>query len=149
MATLKLIEQIVNQQNIAIAGVSISKKKTRSSVYNELKKKGYNVFAINSKMDTFDGDKCYKSVKELPDEVNVVFISTKPHNGINIIKEAVEKGIEYIWIQQGAESDEIVDFCKSKNLNFVHKHCMLMFAKPDSIHKVHGWLKKVFGTYPK
>ena len=66
------------------------------------------------------------------------------------MREAAAAGIRRIWIQQGAESREALDFCAANGLPAVSKQCILMFAEPvGSFHAFHRWVAKVFGKLPK
>ena len=67
-----------------------------------------------------------------------------------MVREVAEAGIKHLWIQQGAESDAAIEYCREHEINVVHGECILMFAEPvGSIHRFHRWLWGVFGKLPK
>ncbi len=143
------VEKIINQKLFAVYGVSRSGKKFGNAVYSELKKKGYRVFPINPNAAEINGERCYASLKELPEKPGALILCVKPEETEKVVREAAETRIENIWMQQGSESEDAIKFCKENNINEVHKVCFLMFAQPvESIHKFHRFINKVFHKLP-
>jgi predicted CoA-binding protein len=95
------------------------------------------------------GEKSYASVKLLPPEVQSIIVFTKKDKTASVIRDAKEKGIKQIWIQQMSDSKEALVELKDSGINFISEECILMHYKPHSIHKFHGSLKKLFGRFPK
>lgn len=132
----------------AIAGVSRNKHKFGNAVYRTLKKKEFNIVPVNPHLDEFEGDMCYRSVKDLPDDVEALIVVASSGSGLTIIREAMEKGIKNIFLQQGAQNEEILKYAEENGINLIHKQCILMFADPTGIHKFHAGLAKLFRVYP-
>lgn len=149
-ASLDSINEFMNQRNVALAGVSLNKSKFGNSLFKELKSKGYTVYPVHPTLENFEGEKCYSNVNLLPNEVTALIICTKPENVFELIKSAVAKNIRHVWVQQGAQQDQALQFALDKGMNVIHRECVLMFANPVvSVHKFHRGLKKLFGAYPK
>jgi hypothetical protein len=149
MTTLKQINEFLDSQPIALVGVSRNPKKFGYSAFKELKEKGMKVIPVNPLAVEIMGEKAYPSVKMLPPEVQSIIIVTKKDQTVSVIREAKEKGIKQIWIQQMADSKEAISELQDSGINFITGECILMYYKPHSIHKFHGSLKKLFGRYPK
>jgi uncharacterized protein len=146
----KDVDNFLALKKLAIIGVSRTKTKFGNAIYKELKQKNYSVFPVTPRMDTFEGDTCYKDLKSLPETVDGAVISVHRDKTLQALKEAAEAGITHIWIQQGSVSQEAVAFCKENNIAFISGKCILMFAEPvTSIHKFHRWICKIFGMLPK
>ncbi len=144
------IDRFMACNRFAIAGVSRSKNKFGNMVFREMKKKGYNVVPVNPCLDSFEGERCYRSIGELPPDVDALIVITKPEVTTGIIKDAKEKGIKNIFLQQGSQDRAIIESeSGSEGMNLISRHCILMFAKPSGIHKFHGSILKLFGLYPK
>ncbi len=148
MATHQSIQQFLSQKKIAVAGVSGKKSKFGNALYNELKKKGYDVFAVNPNLEEYDNKKCYHKLSALPDDVTALVINTKSEISKELLAQAKEKGIKHIWLQQGSADKELLANLPNGDTNVICKQCLLMFANPSGIHGFHGWLKKTFGNYP-
>jgi uncharacterized protein len=149
MTTLNQINEFLDSQPIALVGVSRNPKKFGYSAFKELKEKGMNVIPVNPETDEIMGEKSYRSVKVLPADVKGIIIFTKKEKTASVVKEAKEKGIKQIWIQQMADSKEALDELKGSDINYITGECILMHYKPHSIHKFHRGIIKFFGRFPK
>ena len=149
MTTLKQINEFLDSQPIALVGVSRNPKKFGYAVFKELKEKGMKLIPVNPQAEEIMGEKTYPNVKMLPPEVQSIIIFTKKDQTASVIRDAKERGIKQIWIQQMADSKEALDELKNSGINFITGECILMHYKPNSIHKFHGGLKKFFGRFPK
>lgn len=149
MVTLKQIEEFLGSEPIAMAGVSRNPKKFGFAAFKELKEKGMNVIPINPHADEIHGSKVYRDVKSLPDNVGGLIIMTNKQQTAGVIREAKEKGIKHIWIQQMAESKDGLKELEGSGMNYITKECILMHYKPHSIHKFHAGIRKFFRTFPR
>ncbi len=148
MASYKSIEEFLSQKKVAVAGVSRKKSKFGNAIYNELKKKGHDVYAVNPNLKEYDDEKCYDSIMSLPDDITALVINTKTEFSKELLAQAKEKGIKHIWLQQGSANKELLANLPNGETNVICKQCLLMFVNPSGIHGFHGWLKKAFGNYP-
>ncbi|MCX6241613.1 MAG: CoA-binding protein [Bacteroidetes bacterium] len=146
----KAIEAFLESKKLAIAGVSRDPKKFGHVVFTDLKKKGFELYPVNPGIDFIDGQPCFHSVRALPADVRHLLIVTPKIKTLEIVKEAIEKGINNIWIQQMSDTTEALDYLKDKQVNLINKECILMWADPVSgFHKFHKTIKKIFGALPK
>ena len=150
MSQRNTIDRVLGAQRIAVAGVSRKKDKFGSVVFRELRTKGLDVIPINPHMTTFMDTPCYPSVDALPDDVDALITIVKPKATLEVVQTAQKKGIRLIWMQQGSESEEAVEYCRKNGMDLVLKECILMYAEPvGSIHRFHRGLAKLFGRYQR
>jgi predicted CoA-binding protein len=150
MTTKKEVDQFLALKKIAIVGVSRNKAKFGSMACLDLKSKGYTVYPVNPKMTEFAGVKCYPSLKDLPKGVEGVVLVIHPLDGDQVVKDAKTAGIKQVWFQQGAESKSAVQFCKQNGMTAITGECIMMFMpNTASFHKVHRFLRGMFGGNPK
>jgi uncharacterized protein len=149
MSTLKQINDFLGSQSIALVGVSRNPKKFGYTAFKELREKGMNVIPVNPNADEIMGVRSYRNVNLLPPEVQGLIVFTKKDQTLSVIREAKDKGIKHVWIQQMSDSKEALDELKDSDINYITGECILMHYKPHSIHKFHGSLKKFFGRFPK
>ena len=107
------------------------------------------IIPVNPQATEIMGEKSYPNVKMLPPEVQSIIVFTKKNQTASVIRDAIEKGIKQIWIQQMSDSKEALEELKDSGMNVITGQCILMHFKPHSIHKFHGSLKKFFGSFPK
>jgi predicted CoA-binding protein len=149
MASLKQIEDFIASQPVAMVGVSRNPKKFGQMAFKELRGKGLNVIPVNPAAGDILGEKAYHDINSLPPEVGGVIIMTKKDQTASVVKEARNKGIKNIWIQQNSDSKEAVKDLEGSNINYITGECILMHYKPHSIHKFHRAINKFFGKFPK
>ena len=149
MTTQEAVKNITSLKKLGVAGVSRNSKKFGNAIYREMKKKGYDVYPINPHTDEIEGAACYRDVASLP-EVEGLIINTPARESLKIVNEAKHKGINNVWLQQGAQSKDAVKFCEDNNMNYVAGECIFMFMEPvESIHGFHRWIWKLIGKYPQ
>ncbi|MGE5406357.1 MAG: CoA-binding protein [Methanosarcina sp.] len=149
MTTLKQINDFLESQPIGMVGVSRNPKKFGYAAFKELREKGLNLIPVNPQASEIMGEKAYPNVKMLPPDVRGILIVTKKDQTAGVVREAKEKGIRNIWIQQMADSKEALDELKDTDVNYITGQCILMHYRPNGVHKFHGKLKRFFGSFPK
>jgi uncharacterized protein len=149
MVTQKQIDEFIASEPIAMIGVSRNPKKFGFTAFRELKEKGMNVIPVNPNAAEIHGVKVYPDIKSLPAEVKGLLVMTRKSATAGIVREAREKGIKQIWVQQMSESQEAFKELEGSGINYISGQCILMYYKPHGIHKFHGRLKKFFGGWPK
>jgi uncharacterized protein len=144
------INNFFKTKTLAIAGVSRNEKKFGNIVFRELQKKEYTVIPINPNTSEIDGQKCLKSVEELPSDIESLLITTPKRQTDEVLKQAIQKGIKNIWIQQMSETENTLKIAKEFDIEIIHHKCIFMFAKPVSgMHGFHRTILKIFGQLPK
>lgn len=149
MTRLNQIQEFLSAEPIALVGVSRDPKKFGYAAFKELKEKGMKIIPVNPYASEILGEKVFPDIKALPPEVKGVIIMTKKDKTVSVIREARERGLRNIWIQQMADSPESRKELEGSDLNYITGHCILMYYKPNGMHKFHGMIKKFFGSYPK
>jgi hypothetical protein len=140
------INDFITCKRIAVVGASRDTKKFGSMAYKELKERGYQVIAVNPAAEEVQGDPCYPNLTAVKGEIDGVLITVPPEKGLQVIQEAASLGLRNVWIQQQAESPELISTGKDLNLNMVTGKCILMYAPP--VRSFHGWHRgfvKLFG----
>lgn len=149
MAEKSTIESFLSEKQLALAGASSKANKFGNSVLKELSSKGYELLLIHPEAETINGVQCHKAVSELPDKVGGLINVVPPAQTEKLVQEAHAAGIKKIWMQQGSESPDAIQYCEEHKMEVVHGECILMFAQPRGLHKFHHWLWGLFGKLPK
>lgn len=149
MNSKKIVEDFLAQKKIAVVGVSRNKSKFGTTLYHELKKKGYTVYPINPNMNSIEGDACYPDLHSLPEKADGVIVCVSPSQAENVVKDVKDAGINKVWFQLGSQSESAVSFCKENNIDCISDECVLMFAEPTAFfHKAHRWINGLMGKLP-
>jgi len=150
MTTQNSIDDFLAQKKLALIGISRSGKKFGNIIFKELKSKGYKIFPINPNVENIQGERCYPSLKALPEQVGGVIVVVPPVQTEKVVHDIVSAGIKQVWMQQGSESKSAIQFCKKNGISVVEGECILMFVKPVKLfHRMHRGIWKLLGKYPK
>jgi hypothetical protein len=134
------------QRRIAVAGVSRNAAGHGGNyVYKTLKKRGYEVFAINPNADTVEGDPCFHSLADVPGGVDGVVIATNPSETGAVVDDCIKLGVHRVWMHRsfggGSVDDTAVLAGRAAGLTVIAGACPLMFgAKADVGHKCMRWV---------
>jgi len=103
MVTMKqAASQFLASQRIAVTGVSRNPKGHGANVvYQRLRERGYEVFAINPNADRVEGDPTYPDLRSVPGGVDAVVIATRPERAEATIRECAELGVRHVWMHRG------------------------------------------------
>jgi len=121
-----LVKDFLKQKRFAIIGSFRHKGKYAYQILMTLKNRGYEVYPVNPRLKEVEGLICYPSVKDIPIVCDVADIVTPPVVTVKVIGECKEKGITRIWLQPGAESESIIEFCKQNNIKVVFNLCVML-----------------------
>ena len=125
-----MIESLKDKnKSIALVGASNDPSKYGNKILLNLKSKGFNVIPVNTKEAEIDGSPVFKSVSDIKECPSIINFVVPPNVGIVITKDLVEKGFDNFWYQPGAESDEISNYLKENNKNYIDDQCIMVVAK--------------------
>ncbi len=156
MATItEAATDFLAQRRIAVAGVSRNPQGHGSNtVYQRLRQRGYEVFAVNPPADEVEGDACYRSLGSIPNGVDALVIATSPENAEAVMKEAIEAGIERVWMHRGVGKGSscvpATVLGRENGVQVIDGGCPLMFdPAADGLHKFMRPILQLFGSVPR
>jgi len=115
-----------------------------------LKEIGFDLYLIHPETDLLHGEPCYRNISTLPGDIGGLLILTPKTETLGVVKDAVNKGIPNLWIQQMSETPESIEYAINNKVNLVTRQCIFMFVEPvEGFHKFHRNLKKWFWRLPK
>lgn len=125
-------EEILNYKTIAVVGCSTNPEKPAQYVPAYLKEQGYRIIPINPFADEILGEKVYKSLGEVPDEIDTVLVFRPGEEAAEIVKHAIDVGAKAVWMQEGIKNDDAAGLAKDAGLLVVMDRCMLKAHKGES-----------------
>jgi uncharacterized protein len=148
--TKAAIHSFLENRKIAIAGVSRDPKKFGNSVLTKMKQSGFDLYLLHPEAEILYGEHVYKNVSDLPNDIGGILIITPKSETLQLVKDAIAKGIRNIWIQQMSEVPEAEKLALEAGVNLISGQCILMFLEPvTGPHKFHRMLRTWFGKMPK
>ena len=148
-------EEFLSCRRIAVTGVSHAPQGHGSNVvYQRLRERGYEVFAVNPNAETVEGDPAYPDLRSIPGGVDAVVIGTRAERAQAAVEEAADLGITRVWMHRSVDAGsvlpEAVDFGRSMGMTVIDGGCPLMFGPTsDGGHKVMCWMLKLTGKVPR
>lgn len=152
-----LVQDFLSQKKIAIVGVSDKRETGCNAAYKNFKDNGYEVFAVNPRIASFQGDTCYPDLTSLPSKPDAVFILANPNVTDQIVSQCVDLGIKHVWMHcmMGTKpglaagttsvSPSAVDVCNANGISVIPGSCPNQFLTPDGGHKFMRSMWKLFG----
>jgi hypothetical protein len=93
---------------VAVIGASSHRSKFGNRALRAFQQQGYTVVPINPHESAVEGLKAYASVLDVPGPIDMASFYVPPHVGEQVIGEVAQKGIPEVWLNPGAESDELI-----------------------------------------
>ena len=118
------IREIFQLKRIAVVGMSRNPEKPAHYVPMYLKKRGYEIIPINPVAKEISGMKVYKSISEVPGEIDIVDVFRPSEETPDIVREAVKKKPKVIWLQEGIYHPEAVEIARDAGITIVWNRCM-------------------------
>lgn len=156
MITIKqAATDFLSVRRIAVTGVSRKPAGHGSNaVYQRLRARGYEVFAVNPEADTVEGDPCYHDLAAIPGGVEAVVIGTRPEHAEQTMRECVDLGIKQVWMHRsfggGSVDRAATEYGRRHDVRVIDGGCPLMFgAAADPGHKLMCGIFKLTGKVPR
>lgn len=106
-------QELLSYKNWVVVGDVLNKSKYANKILVSLKVSGFNVAGANPRDNSGEA---YTSLRNVPYKIEVMDLCINPVAGIKVMQEAAELGIDKVLIQPGAESTDIINFCKEKGI---------------------------------
>ncbi len=112
---------------IAVLGLSPDESKASHRVAKYLQDVGYKIIPVYPKEETILGEKVYRSLAEIPFEVDMVDIFRKPAALDAVADACIKRGdIKVFWAQQGIVNNEAAQKARSAGMQVVQNQCAMV-----------------------
>jgi len=111
---------------IAIVGLSADWYRPSYFAAKYLQEHGYRVIPVNPRYagQKVLGERCYASLKEIPDKIDVVDVFRKTEDVMPIAQDAIAIGARTLWQQIGVKNAQAADAARKAGLDAVMDRCM-------------------------
>jgi predicted CoA-binding protein len=107
------------EKTVAVVGASNNPRKFGNKAVRAFLAEGHHVIPVNPKERQVEGLKAYASVLDVPGQIDMATVYVPPHVGLQLLAEFEAKGIREIWVNPGAESDELLEEARRRKLNVI------------------------------
>ena len=154
-----LVENFLSQKRIAVVGVSDKRDTGCNLAYKNFKANGYQVYAVNPRITTFEGEPCYPDLKSIPETPDAVFLLTSPNVTNEVVQQCVDLGVKHVWMHcmmgtkpglaagMTSVSQDAVQVCRANGIEVIPGACPNQFMKSDFAHSFMRVLWRTFGFH--
>ena len=113
---------------IAIVGCSRNPKKAAFKIPRYLQTIGYRIIPVNPYIDEILGEKSYKNLLEIPEEIKVDVVNIfRPTDDVPaIIDQTIKKGIKVVWMQLGIRNEKAAHKGTNAGLSIIQDSCIMV-----------------------
>ena len=152
--SLETIHEFLAQKRIAMIGVSREPRSFSLALFQELLRCGYDLVPVNPHTPNVLGHPCFARVQDVTPPVKAALLITSPEVTETVVEDCARAGIRLVWMHRGigagAVSPTAVSFCYEHGMEVIAGECPFMFLSASGgVHRIHGFLHKITGRYPK
>ena len=107
----------------AVVGCSPDPSRDSNRIARLLKSRGYRVIPVNPACDELLGERCYPSLADVPEPIDVVDIFRRSSEAGKHVDEAIEVGASAVWMQLGVIDHDAADRARAAGLDVVMDRC--------------------------
>ena len=119
------IKQILALKNVAVVGMSKNSDKAAHYVPKYLASNGYNIMPVNPTTSEILEKKCYSSINEINESIDIVDVFRPSEQVLPVIKEAIKMKPKVIWLQEGIHNEDAEELARNQGIKVVFNRCML------------------------
>ena len=120
----RIVGILTKYRKIALVGASPKPERDANQVMRYLLERGYEVYPVNPRYSEVLGRKCYPSVLDIPDEVEIVDLFVRPEFTVDYVEQAIRKGAKVVWFQFGTFNEEAFKRAREAGLTAVAHRCI-------------------------
>ena len=119
------IRDILSLKKVAVIGMSKHSSKAAHFVPKYLFENGYDITPVNPTAEEILDKKCYNSISEIDEEIEIVDIFRPSDQILPFVREAIKKKPKVIWLQEGIHNSEAEELARKEGIKVIFNRCML------------------------
>ena len=119
-------------KTVAVVGASNDRHKFGNKALRAFQAEGHTVVPINPHEEYVEGLKAYRSVLDVPGPIDMATVYVHPEIGTALLDEFERKGIPEIWMNPGAESDDLMEEASRRGLNVIYACSIVAIGRSPS-----------------
>jgi uncharacterized protein len=113
-----------SSKTIAVVGLSANWWRPSYFAAKYLKEHGYRIVPVNPAYAEVLGEKCYRSLAEVPEKIDIVDCFRKSQEMPALAAEAVAVGAKCLWMQLGVVNAEAAATAQAAGLDVIMDRCV-------------------------
>lgn len=125
MDDINSLRRILSQSHvIAVVGLSANWWRPSYFVAKYLQEHGYRVIPVNPAYTEVLGEKCYATLADVPEKIDMVDCFRKSAEIPALTEEAIAVGAKCLWMQLGVINPEAAERARQAGLDVVMDRCV-------------------------
>lgn len=125
MADTPALRRILTENRvIAVVGLSAKQHRPSHSVAQYLLEHGYRVIPVNPSYQEVLGQKCYPSLRDVPEKIDIVDCFRRSAEILPIAEDAIAVGAKVLWMQIGVINEAAAEKARKAGLEVVMDRCI-------------------------
>lgn len=113
-----------DSRTLAVVGLSAQWHRPSYFAAKYMQDHGYRVIPVNPMYDEILGEKCYKSLRDIPGKVDVVDCFRKSSEIPALAEDAIAIGARVLWMQLGVTNAQARSRAEGAGLEVVENRCV-------------------------
>jgi uncharacterized protein len=106
-------------RTVAVIGASSNRAKFGNKALRAFARQGYTVIPINPNEAEVEGYRTYPTVLDVPGAIDMATVYVPPRAGVAVMEDLAKKGIAEVWLNPGADGDDVVKRAQELGLNTI------------------------------
>lgn len=115
---------LANAGNIAVVGLSDKPDRTSYMVSAAMQSRGYRIIPVNPNADEILGEKCYASLSDIPEPVDIVNVFRRADQVVPVAEESVKIGAKVFWLQLDIVNEDAGRIASDGGLTVIMDRCI-------------------------
>jgi predicted CoA-binding protein len=125
MDDINTLRRILSECRVlAIVGLSADWFRPSYFAAKYMLEHGYQVIPVNPKYPEILGQRCYRSLRDIPGKVDLVDVFRKPADVLPIAEDAIAIGARVLWQQLGVRNEEAAQKARAAGLESIMDRCV-------------------------
>ena len=110
---------MTEKKTIVVIGASADRNKYGNIAVRTYADQGWTVYPVNPHGGTIEGIEVYKSIKDVPGEIERVSVYLPPRRVLTILDDIAARQPAEVWLNPGTESEEVLARAAELGLNVI------------------------------
>jgi len=125
MDDINTLRRILRESRvIAVVGLSADWYRPSYFAAKYMQEHGYRVIPVNPKYPEILGEKCYRSLRDIPEKVDLVDVFRKTADVMPIAEDAIAIGARVLWQQLGVKNETAAAKARAAGLETIMDRCV-------------------------
>lgn len=120
----KIKKILETAKTVAVVGLSDNSDRTSYQISKVMQENGYKIIPVNPTIDEVLGEKAYRSLLEVEEEIDIINVFRRPEYLPSIAKEAMQTSCRVFWAQQGVVNEKAYEYLTNRDFTVIMDMCI-------------------------